>query len=58
MRKIKVLQIRLSEQQKKEIDQQAYVEGKTITDYLLEGHQLKMKEKGKCPCCGQDIKKK
>jgi len=58
MLKTKVLQIRLTEQHKKEIEQAAYREGKTITEYMLGAHRAKAMEKGKCPCCGQDVKKK
>ena len=54
----KVLQIRLADQQKKEIAREAYAEGKSVTEYLLDGHRIKMLEKGMCPCCGQVIKKK
>lgn len=57
MQKTQVQQIRLSDQQKKEITREARFEGKSVTEYLLEGHRYKMLEKGKCPCCGQAIKR-
>lgn len=52
--KTSYLGIRISPEEKDDIQKAAYREGKKVSKYLLDLHR---QAQGKCPCCGQDIPK-
>jgi hypothetical protein len=58
MEKRKSIFIRMTPQEKEEMEREAYSEGISLSEYVLQSHKANMSLKGKCPCCGQEIKKK
>jgi uncharacterized protein (DUF1778 family) len=58
MEKRKSIFIRMTPEEKEEMEKEAYSEGISLSEYVLEAHKAKMSLKGKCPCCGQEVKKK
>jgi DNA repair exonuclease SbcCD ATPase subunit len=56
MEKDKKFQIRLTNKELNEIKAEAEERQMSAADYLIEGHRLLMRERGKCPCCGRELK--